>query len=88
MLRWRTEEYNVGQLFEFGGGGVGSEGVDTCITKQTYVPVICQDARARMCVCLPVYVGCPEPHSPPLDLYILDTCDLFMLLCHMLGCRL
>ena len=67
---------------------MGREGVDTCITKQTYVPVICQDARARMCVCLPVYVGCPEPHSPPLDLYILDTCDLFMLLCHMLGCRL
>ena len=38
-----------------------------------------------MCVCLPVYVGCPEPHSPPLDPYILDTCDLFVLLCHMLG---
>ena len=38
-----------------------------------------------MCVCLSVYVGCPEPHSPPLDLYILDTCDLFVLLCHMLG---
>ena len=38
-----------------------------------------------MCVCLSVYVGCPEPHSPPLDPYILDTCDLFVLLCHMLG---
>ena len=33
-----------------------------------------------MCVCLSVYVGCPGPHSPPLDPYILDTCDLFMLL--------
>ena len=30
-------------------------------------------------MCLSVYVGCPEPHSPPLDLYILDTCDLFVL---------
>ena len=38
-----------------------------------------------MCVCLSVYVGCPEPHSPPLDPYILDTCDLFVLLCRMLG---
>ena len=38
-----------------------------------------------MRVCLSVYVGCPEPHSPPLDPYILDTCDLFGLLCHMLG---
>ena len=36
-----------------------------------------------MCVCLSVYVGCPEPHSPPLDPYILDTCDLFVLLCHI-----
>ena len=50
--------------------------------------MICQDARAHVCVCLSVYVGCPEPHSPsscPLDPYILDTCDLFVLLCHMLG---
>ena len=38
-----------------------------------------------MCMCLSVYVGCPEPHSPPLDPYILDTCDLFVLLCHVLG---
>ena len=38
-----------------------------------------------VCVCLSVYVGCPDPHSPPLDPYILDTCDLFVLLCHMLG---
>ena len=38
-----------------------------------------------MCVCVCLYVGCPEPHSPPLDPYILDTCDLFVLLCHMLG---
>ena len=38
-----------------------------------------------MCVCLSVYAGCPEPHSPPLDPYILDTCDLFVLLCHILG---
>ena len=36
-------------------------------------------------MCLSVYVVCPEPHSPPLDPYILDTCDLFVLLCHMLG---
>ena len=66
-----------GQLFELSGGG---EGVNTCILKQTYIPVICQDPRARMCVCLSVYVGCPEPHSPPLHPYILDTCDLFVLL--------
>ena len=38
-----------------------------------------------MCVRLSVYVGCSEPHSSPLDPYILDTCDLFVLLCHMLG---
>ena len=80
MFRWRTEE-----LFELSGRGVGVRGVNTCIPKQTYIPVICQDARARVCVCLSVYVGCPEPHSPPLDPYILDTCDLFVLLCHMLG---
>ena len=71
----------VGQLFELSGWGEG--GVNTCIPKQTYIPVICQGARAH--VCMSVYVGCPEHHSPPLDPYILDTCDLFMLLCHMLG---
>ena len=38
-----------------------------------------------MCVCLSVYVGCPEPHSHPLDPHKLVTCDLFVLLCHMLG---
>ena len=80
MFRWRTEECNVGQLFELSWGGGG---VNTCIPKQTYIPVICQDARAHVCVL--VYVGCSEPHSPPLDPYILDTCDLFVLLCHMLG---
>ena len=74
----------VGQLFELSGGG-GGGGVNTCIPKQTYIPVICQDARACVCVCLSVYVGCPEPHSPPLDPYLLDTCDLFVLLCHTLG---
>ena len=34
---------------------------------------------------LSVYVGCLESHSPLLDPYILDTCDLFVLQCHMLG---
>ena len=67
------------------GGGGGGGGGQYCIPKQTYIPVICQDAHARVCVCLSVYVGCPEPHSPPLDPCILDTCDLFVLLCHMLG---
>ena len=66
-----------------GGGGGGGGQVNTCIPKQTYIPVICQDTRA--CVCLSVYVGCPKPHSPPLDPYILDTCDFFVLLCHMPG---
>ena len=47
--------------------------------------MIYQDAHAHVCVCLSVYVVCPEPHSPPLDPYILNTCDLFVLLCHMLG---
>ena len=67
------------------GGGEGEgegegEGFNTCIPKETYIPVsVC------VCVCLSMYVGCPEPHSPPLDPYILDTCDLFVLLCHMLG---
>ena len=37
-----------------------------------------------MCVGLSVYVGCQDPHSPPLDPYILDTCDMFVPLCHML----
>ena len=82
LLRWRTEECNVGQLFEL-SGVEGREGVNTCIPKQTYIPVICQDARAHVCVFVSVYVGCPEPHSPPLDK--LDTCDLFVLLYHMLG---
>ena len=52
MFRWWTEECNVGQLFELslGGGGGGREGVNTCIPKQTYIPVICQDARAHVCV--------------------------------------
>ena len=55
----------VGQLFlNCRGGGEG--GVNTCIPKQIYIPVICQDARARVCV-LSVYVRCPKPHSPPLD---------------------
>ena len=55
----------VGHLFELSGGGGGGERerVNICIPKQTYIPVICQDARAHVCVCLPVYVGCPEPHS-------------------------
>ena len=43
----------VGQLFELSGGG--GEGVNTCIPKQTYILVICQDARAHVyvfvCVC-------------------------------------
>ena len=69
----------VGQLFELSGG---REGVNICLPKQTYIPVICQDARAHVCVFVCV---CPEPHSPPLDPYILDKCDLFVLLCHMLG---
>ena len=45
----------VGQLFELSGGGGGGEGVNTCIPKQTYILVICQDARAHVyvfvCVC-------------------------------------
>ena len=40
----------VGQLFELSGGG--GEGVNTCIPKQTYISVICQDARAHVCVCV------------------------------------
>ena len=47
----------VGQLFELSGLGRGREGFNTCINKQTFIPVICQDARAH--VCLSVYVGCP-----------------------------
>ena len=81
MFRWRREECWLDSFLNCRGGG--GEGVNTCIPKQTYFPVICQDARA--CVCLSVCVGCPEPHSPPLDPYILDTCDLLVLLCHMLG---
>ena len=82
MFRRRMEECNVGQILSCRGGG-GEGGVNTCINKQTYIPVICKDARTHVCVF--VFVGCPEPHSPPLDPYILDTCDLFVLLCHMLG---
>ena len=85
MSRWRMEECWLDSFLNCpGGGGGGREGVNTSIPKQTNIPVICQDARARVCVCLSVYVGCPEFHSPPLDPYILDTCDLFVLLCHML----
>ena len=84
MFRWRTEECWLDSFLNCQGGG-GREGINICIPKQTYIPVICQDARAHVCVYLSVYVGCPEPHSPPLDPYILDTCDLFVLLCHMLG---
>ena len=42
----------VGQLFDLsgGGGGGGREGVNTCIPKQTYIPVICQDERMHVCV--------------------------------------
>ena len=69
----------------FFAGGRNNTRVNTCIPKQTYIPVICQDARAHVCVFVGVYVGRPEPHSPPLDPYKLDTCDLFVLLCHMLG---
>ena len=81
MFHWRTEERWLDSFLNCQGGG--GEGVNTRIPKQTHIPVICQDARA--CVCLSVYVGSPGPHSPPLDPYILDTCDLFVLLCHMLG---
>ena len=81
MFRWRTEECWFDSFLNCRGGG--REGVNTCIPKQTYIPVICQDARAHVCVC--VCRVCPEPHSPPLEPYILDTCDLFVLLCHMLG---
>ena len=83
MFRWWTEECLFDSFLNCRGGG--REGVSTCIPKQTYIPVICQDARAHVCVCLSVYVRCPEPHFSPLDPYILDTCDLFVLLCHMLG---
>ena len=65
-----------------GGGGWGGRGsIPVFLSNPT--SLLSAKTRARMCVCL--YVGCPEPHSPPLDLYILDTCDLFVLLCHMLG---
>ena len=56
----------VGQLFELsGGGGGGREGVNTCIPKQTYIPVICQDARAHVCVfvCVCRVSGTPFPSS-------------------------
>ena len=64
------------------GGGRGS--IPVFLSKPSSL-VICQDARAHVCVFVSVYVGSPGPHSPPLDPYILDTCDLFVLLCHMLG---
>ena len=85
MFRWRTEECNVGQLFELsgGGGGGGGGGDNTCIPKQTYIPMICQDTRAHVCVCLSVYVVCLEPHSPPLDPYILDN---VICLCYYVTC--
>ena len=55
----------VGQLFElsWGGGGGGGEGVNTCIPKQTYIPVICQDARACVFVCVCRVSGTPFPSS-------------------------
>ena len=58
-----------------GGGGGGEGGVNTCIPKQTYIPVICQDARAHVCVFVCMY----GVRNPILDPYILDTCDLFVL---------
>ena len=55
------------QLFELsGGGGVGGgRGVNTCIHKQTYIPVICQDAGACVCgfVCVCRVSGSPFPSS-------------------------
>ena len=83
MFSWRTEECWLNSFLNCGGGGE-REGVNTCIPKQTYIPVICQDARPHVCVCVCV-CRVPEPHSPPLDPYISDTCDLFVLICHMLG---
>ena len=52
----------VGQLFELLGG---REGVNTCIPKQTYIPVICQDVRAHVCVfvCVCRVSGNPFPPS-------------------------
>ena len=46
--------------------------------------MICQDARAHVCVfvCVCRVSGTPFPSFDP---YILDTCDLFVLLCHLLG---
>ena len=75
----------VEHLFELtgGGGGRGRGSIPVFLSKPT--SLWSAKTRARACVCLSVYVGCPEPHSPPLDPYILDTCDLFVLLCHMLG---
>ena len=64
-----------------GGGGGGGGSIPVFLSKPTFL--WSAKTRARMCVCL--YVGCLEPHSPPLDPYILDTCDLFVLLCYMLG---
>ena len=66
-----------------GGGGGGRRSIPVFLSKPT--SLLYAKMRTRMFVCLSVYLGCPEPHSPPLDPYILDTCDLFVLLCHMLG---
>ena len=55
MFRWRTEECWLDIFLNCQGGG-GRGGVNTCIPKQTYIPVICQDARGRVCVCVFVCV--------------------------------
>ena len=58
----------VGQLFELSGGGGGGGGgggrrSQYLILKQTYIPVICQDARSRVCVCVFVCV-CRVSETP------------------------
>ena len=67
MFRWRTEECWLDSFFNcLGRGGEGGEGgVNTCIPKQTFIPVICQDARARVCVfvCVCRVSGTPFPSS-------------------------
>ena len=74
MFRWRTEECWLDSFLNCRGGeGGGREGVNTCIPKQTYIPVICQDARAHVCVFACVYTvsGTPPPaffFSPQLIL--------------------
>ena len=54
----------VGQLFEL-LGRKGRKGINTCIPKHTYIPVICQDARAHVCVfvCVCRVSGTPFPSS-------------------------